>query len=96
MRKREKSHGEEERPLVTHFATPVPSKRLAPDFFSQACDKEVIVLKGLLWVQQDRLFSRWKERFVVLTSNYLQFFKKTSSRISEMGGFIMKVGSDLI
>ena len=54
-------------------------------------DKEVIVMKGLLWVQQDKLFSKWKERFIVLTTHYLQFFKKASSRISEMGAFIMKV-----
>jgi len=58
---------------------------------TKKCDREVIVKKGLLWVQQDKLFSRWKERFIVLTSRYLQFFKKTSSRISEMGAFIMKV-----
>ena len=37
------------------------------------------------------MFSKWKERFIVPTSNYLQFFKKASSRISEMGAFVMKV-----
>ena len=54
-------------------------------------DKEVIVIKGFLWVQQDKLFSKWKERFTVLTTQYLQFFKKTSSNISEIGAFVMKV-----
>jgi hypothetical protein len=62
---------------------------------TQFSDKEVIVMKGLLWVQQDKLFSRWKERFIVLTSHYLQFFKKTSSRLSEMGAFMLKVGNDI-
>ena len=47
--------------------------------------------KGLLWQQRDKLFSRWKERFFILTADYLQCFKKASSRISEMGGFIFKL-----
>jgi hypothetical protein len=49
------------------------------------------IRKGLLWQQRDRIFSRWKERFFVLTKDYLQCFKKGSSRISEMGGFIFKI-----
>ena len=46
-----------------------------------------------LWfhLQRDRIFSRWKERYFVLTRDYLQCFKKGSSRISEMGGFIFKI-----
>ena len=56
---------------------------------SPAGDK--IVKKGLMWVQQDKLFSRWKERFIILTPDYLQFFKKGSSKISEMGNFLFKV-----
>jgi len=44
--------------------------------------------KGILWQQRDKIFSRWKERFFVLTNDYLQCFKKGSSRITEMGGFI--------
>jgi len=52
---------------------------------------ERIVKKGLMWVQQDKLFSRWKERFIVLTPEYLQFFKKSTSKISEMGNFIFKM-----
>ena len=47
--------------------------------------------KGLLWQQRDKMFSRWKERFFILTSNYLQCFKKGTSRITEMGGFIFKL-----
>ena len=44
--------------------------------------------KGILWQQRDKIFSRWKEKFFVLTKDYLQCFKKGTSRITEMGGFI--------
>jgi len=70
--------------------SPYARKKIA-NYFTTPVDKEVIVMKGLLWILQDKLFSKWKERFIVLTSHYLQFFKKTSSSISEMGAFIMKV-----
>ena len=51
----------------------------------------MMIKKSLLWQQRDRLFSRWKERYFVLTKDYLQCYKKGSSRISEMGGFIFKI-----
>ena len=47
--------------------------------------------KGLLWQQRDKLFSRWKERYFVLTKDYFHCFKKNTSRVTEMGGFIFKV-----
>jgi len=47
--------------------------------------------KGLLWQQKDRFFCRWKERFFILTKDYLQCFKKENSRISEMGTFLFKL-----
>ena len=47
--------------------------------------------KGLLWQQRDKLFSRWKERYFILTKDYFHCFKKATSRITEMGGFIFKV-----
>ena len=49
------------------------------------------IKKGLLWQQKDKFFSRWKERFFVLTDDYLQCFKKENSRISEMGSFLSRV-----
>ena len=69
------------------------------------------MITGLLWQQKDRFFSRWKERFFILTQvllnindnfdellklfqDYLHCFKKESSRITEMGGFIFKVSPD--
>ena len=75
-----------------------------------------VMITGLLWQQKDRFFSRWKERFFILTQvllgmndnltpkiiiqllklfqDYLHCFKKESSRITEMGGFIFKVSPD--
>ena len=49
------------------------------------------VRKGLLWQQRDKIFSQWKERYFILTPDYLQCFKKGTSRITEMGEFIFKV-----
>ncbi|KAG9509477.1 hypothetical protein GZH46_02000 [Fragariocoptes setiger] len=48
--------------------------------------------KGMLWQQiYGRLFNRWKERFFILTDDYLVCFKK-SSKVghSEMGSFLYK------
>ena len=39
------------------------------------------VKKGLLWQQRDRLFSRWKERFFILTTDYFHCFR----RVQEAG-----------
>ena len=49
--------------------------------------------KGLLWQQRDKIFSRWKERFFVLTPDYLNCFKRGTSRMSEMGEFLFKVSA---
>ena len=55
-----------------------------------------LVRKGLVWLQEDKLFSRWTERFLVLTSSYLQIFKKKSSKMTEMGEFVFKVSKHYI
>merc|ERR1719458_111024 len=52
---------------------------------------EGAVRRGLLWLQEDKLFSRWRERFVVLTTTHIVVHKKAASRISEMGAFLYKV-----
>ena len=49
------------------------------------------LMRGLLWQQRDRLFSRWKERFFVLTGDYLQCFRRGTSRMTEMGAFLFKI-----
>jgi hypothetical protein len=58
---------------------------------SSPAQEESVVRKGLMWIQQDKLFSRWKERFIILTTGYLQIFKKGATRFSDMGTFIRKV-----
>ena len=60
----------------------------AEDLFD--CENSSIK-KGLLWQQRDKIFSRWKERYFILTRDLLQCFKKETSKITEMGGFIFKV-----
>jgi len=51
--------------------------------------------KGVLWEQQQNrfFFNRWKERFFILTTDYLTCFKKGSKKVgmSEMGSFVYKV-----
>ncbi|XP_049280672.1 probable serine/threonine-protein kinase clkA isoform X1 [Anopheles funestus] len=53
------------------------------------------IKRGLLWQQRDRLFSRWKERYFILTRDYLNCFKRAtgsaSEKISDMGQFIFKI-----
>lgn len=53
------------------------------------------VRKGLLWQQKDgKLFCRWKERYFILTKDYLSCFKKASALSflgSDMGSFLYKV-----
>lgn len=53
------------------------------------------IKRGLLWQQRDRLFSRWKERYFILTRDYLHCFKRASGaaldRISDMGQFMFKI-----
>lgn len=57
------------------------------------------VKKGVLWQQQQydkfhqRLFSRWKKRYFILTTDYLVCFKRSTPKVgrSEMGKFLYKV-----
>jgi hypothetical protein len=58
------------------------------------------IKKGLLWQHRDRMFSRWKERYFILTRDYLHCFKRASGsgsgKISEMGQFIFKVNISFV
>lgn len=59
------------------------------------------VKKGVLWQQQQfekfhqRIFSRWKKRYFILTTDYLVCFKRSPSKVghSKMGKFLYKVSS---
>lgn len=54
-------------------------------------DTKQVVRKGILSHQRDKLFSRWKERFFILTKDYFHCFKKDCSKLSEMGEFLFKL-----
>ena len=58
-------------------------------------DTKQVVRKGIIWHQRDRLFSRWKERFFILTSDYFHCFKKDCSKLSEMGEFLFKASNSI-
>ena len=73
-----------------------------PDIYGSSAEDPTLLLssgiandanikKGLLWQQKDKIFSRWKERFFILTKDYFHCFKKGNTRLTEMGGFIFKV-----
>jgi len=56
------------------------------------------VKKGILLQQREKLLARWKERYCILTRDYLHCFRRTTSihrrsgvRLSEMGNFIFKM-----
>ena len=44
-----------------------------------------------MWVQKGKLLSRWKERFIVITEEYIQCFKKGLAQLSQMGDFMFQV-----
>ena len=46
---------------------------------------------SIMWVQREKVFSRWKERVVVITEDYLQCFKKGSAKLSHVGCFLFQV-----
>jgi len=94
--------GDEQEPKPSHKS----EKRILRNILSRPLDLKVpnysksehditerlsAVKKGLLWQQRDKLFSRWKERFFILTNDYFQCFKKGSSKVTEMGEYIFKV-----
>ncbi|XP_022918986.1 uncharacterized protein [Onthophagus taurus] len=51
------------------------------------------IKRGLLWQQRGKMFSRWKERYFILTRDYLHCFRRASGadRISDMGQFLFKI-----
>jgi len=46
--------------------------------------------RSLMWVQKGKLLSRWKERFIVITEEYIQCFKKGLAQLSQMGDFLFQ------
>ena len=79
---------DEEEISKNRFANAQPQSLISGLHMDPQNPKNGNLKKGILWQQRDKIFARWKERFFVLTKDYLQCFKKGSSRITEMGGFI--------
>eukprot|EP00090_Calanus_glacialis_P046859 TRINITY_DN9410_c0_g1_i1.p1 TRINITY_DN9410_c0_g1~~TRINITY_DN9410_c0_g1_i1.p1 ORF type:complete len:511 (+),score=78.07 TRINITY_DN9410_c0_g1_i1:106-1533(+) len=93
---------EQPEPRQFHKSEKVTMKNIfskPSEFQAQYCSKSEhdltkglsAVKKGILWQQRDKLFSRWKERFFILTDDYFHCFKKGSSKLTEMGEYIFKV-----
>jgi len=49
------------------------------------------LVKGVMWIQRERVFSRWKERFIILTQDYLQVYRRGTAQATEMGPFLSQV-----
>lgn len=64
---------------------------LRPESTSLDTTDRTITKKGFLWIQQDKMFSSWKERYVILTNSHLQIFKKGTTKFSDMGTFLNKI-----
>ncbi|XP_073986957.1 uncharacterized protein isoform X2 [Rhodnius prolixus] len=78
--------------VPTTYRRNVLPKRMPKSMVSVGREMHAIK-KGLLWQQRERIFSRWKERYFILTKDYLHCFKRSSGlhNISPMGQFIFKV-----
>ena len=61
--------------------------------FGQFCQPKMVqsLMQSIMWVQREKVFSRWKERVVVITQDYLQCFKKGSAQLSNVAHFLLKV-----
>ncbi|XP_040565523.1 uncharacterized protein [Lepeophtheirus salmonis] len=79
----------------TLYGPPPPVEKDSKDeekpLLSTISGEDTVLQRGLLWQQRDKFFSRWKERFFILTKDYLNCFRKGSSKLTEMGGFIFKL-----
>ncbi|XP_054284264.1 uncharacterized protein LOC129001107 [Macrosteles quadrilineatus] len=73
--------------------SPMNMSTYCPSLVSDHGEMQHAIKKGLLWQQRERLFSRWKERYFILTRDYLHCFKRSTGtdKISDMGQFIFKV-----
>merc|ERR1719150_3205738 len=49
------------------------------------------LMRGVVWTHREKVFSRWKERFIVVTKDYLQCYKKVATEASQMGPFLHQI-----
>lgn len=64
------------------------ARKRAPSFSNSS--NSFPLHRSLMWVQKGKLLSRWKERFIVITEEYIQCFKKGLAQLSQMGDFIFQ------
>jgi len=51
------------------------------------------LLKGMLWQKKERIFSRWKERFFILTPKYIQCYEKSPVHSNDSSLFQVALSS---
>jgi len=72
-------------------------KSLTPEFstvkeqMNNVQVKHSLPLRGLLWMNRDKIFSKWKERFFILNSSFLLCFKKEPTIVSDLGCLVFKM-----
>jgi len=49
------------------------------------------LVRGVMWLQRERMFSRWKERFIIMTQEYLQCYRRGTTLATEMGPFLFQI-----
>ncbi|KAF0311646.1 hypothetical protein FJT64_017591 [Amphibalanus amphitrite] len=66
---------------------------MSPGRDTSASEEDCTLRKGVLWYCRDTLLSRWnwKERYFILTDDYLSCFKKAKGQYSDMGAFLFKL-----
>merc|ERR1712215_150575 len=50
-----------------------------------------ILKRGILFQQYEGIFTRWVQRFFVLTTKFIQCFKVNNNKITRMGKFLFQV-----
>jgi len=68
-------------PTYEPFSLPVTVR----DFEKQ--NEQFPLLKGMLWQKKERFFSRWKERFFILTPKHIQCFEKSPTHSNDSALF---------
>jgi len=67
------------------FSLPVTASK------AQRNHEQVPLLKGMLWQKKDRIFSRWKQRFFILTTKCLHCYEKCPKNTADISSLIFEV-----
>ncbi|XP_037078677.1 uncharacterized protein LOC119099719 [Pollicipes pollicipes] len=74
-------------------SAPRDNREMSPSVREGGGEDACTLKKGVIWYCKDTLLSRWnwKERYFILTKDYLSCFKKAKSQYSDMGAFLFKL-----